>query len=100
MSDFRPHVLRAVEIVGGQSELARRIGLSQPSVNDLCYRTKTLRPEVALKIETATDGLVSRFELLPTVWPPAAPKTDMQSAAGPSAGASDDAPAAFSGEAA
>ena len=100
MSEFRQHVRRAVEIVGGQAELARRIGMSQPSVHDLCHRTKRIRADVALQIEAATNGQVSRSDLLPTVWPPAAPETDMQPAAGPSAGATDDAPAAFSGRAA
>jgi DNA-binding transcriptional regulator YdaS (Cro superfamily) len=97
MSDFWPHVRRAVELVGGQSELARRIGMSQPSVHDLCHRTKRMQADIALKIEAATDGQVSRSDLLPSVWPPgessppAAPY-----AAGTSAGAGSASPAVSS----
>lgn len=102
MSDFRPHIRRAVEIVGGQAELSRRIGMSQPSVHDLCHRTKRLRADVAIRIEEATNGEVSRSDLLPDVFPQGSfvPPTAGPSPAAPSAGEACVSPAASSSEAA
>lgn len=68
--------------------MADYLGVSQPTVT----RLEAGQPE---------SGPISRLlDLLEAELIPAAPKTDMQPAAGPSAGATDDAPAAFSGEAA
>ena len=66
---FSEHVRRAVEIVGSQAALARQIGLSQPSVHDLCNGAKSIRAEIALAIEKATDGQVTRSQLRPDLWP-------------------------------
>lgn len=68
MSDFREHVRRAVDLVGGQSELARRIGMSQPTVFNLCTNAKAIRAEVAKLIDEATEGRVSKSDLRPDIW--------------------------------
>jgi DNA-binding transcriptional regulator YdaS (Cro superfamily) len=69
MSDFHHHVRRAVELAGGQSALARKIGLSQPSVKYLCEEAKSLRAEIAVAIEEATEGKVTRSDLRPDIFP-------------------------------
>jgi len=74
MTDFREHVKRAVEIVGSQVELARRIGVSQPTVHDLCHTAKSIRPELAKAIYTATGGRVKLSDLRPDMWPPRPPR--------------------------
>ncbi len=71
-----------------QHRMADYLGVSQPTVT----RLEAGQPE---------SGPISRLlDLLDAEPLPAAPETDMQPAAGASAGATDDAPAAFSGEAA
>jgi len=64
---------RAVEICGGQSELARRIGggLKQAHVWGWLHRGQKVVPaEHCQAIERATGGLVTRYELRPDVFGP------------------------------
>lgn len=68
MTTFRDHVRRAVKIAGTEHKLAAAIGISQPSVNHLCRHAKSIRAEVALAIEKATDGQVHRADLRPDLW--------------------------------
>lgn len=65
---FRKQVKRAVEIVGSQAELARRIGVKQPSVWKMCNTAQSITPAIALKIEKATGGQVTRRDLLPELF--------------------------------
>lgn len=69
MTAFRDHVRRAVEIAGTEQKLAAAIGISQPSVNHLCRNAKSIRPEIAIAIEKATGGKVTRSDLRPDIWP-------------------------------
>lgn len=78
---FRSHVARATEIVGGQSELARRIGMTQAGVHYLCHEADAIKAEWAVKIEEATDGKVSRSELRPDIFPPSPPSLSQGDAA-------------------
>jgi DNA-binding transcriptional regulator YdaS (Cro superfamily) len=60
-------LLRAIELAGSQSELARRIGAQQSTVWYWLYLSdKGVPPEAAIKIEQATG--VSRHELRPDLW--------------------------------
>lgn len=70
MSNFLPHLKRAVEIVGSQGKLARAVGVSQPAINNrLQGKTDVMSGEMAIAIERATDGQVSRSDLRPDLWP-------------------------------
>lgn len=62
-----PPLQRAIEIAGGQSELARICGVSQPSVWGWLNKRDGIVPaEFAKKIEDATG--VTRAELRPDLW--------------------------------
>ncbi len=80
---------RVREAMGlSQAAMARELRISQPLV-------------CAIENGAAESGPLSKLlDILESSALPAAPKTDLQPAAGPSAGATDDAPAAFSGRAA
>lgn len=67
MSAFRPHVQRAVSLVGGQAKLASLIGRAQSEVSRLCTSAQTISPEVAVSIARVTNGQVSIRDLLPDV---------------------------------
>lgn len=62
----------AIDLVGGQSELGRRVGVSQQAVWSWLNRTHRVPAEMVLKIERATDGKVSRHKLRPDLYPPEA----------------------------
>jgi DNA-binding transcriptional regulator YdaS (Cro superfamily) len=68
MSNFRNHVTRAVKILGSQRKLADAIGCSQQHVSYLLHEAERVSAEVALKIDRATDGRVSRHELRPDIF--------------------------------
>jgi TorA maturation chaperone TorD len=59
----------AVEIVGGQAQLARLLGVSQPNVWHWLHKAERVPGEYVLKIEAATGGRVSRHELRPDLYP-------------------------------
>lgn len=60
---------RAIEISGGQSALARAIGVKQGHIY-YWLKTGKVSAERVLAIESATDGQVSRSELRPDLYPP------------------------------
>lgn len=64
---------RAVELAGGQSSLARAIGVKQQHVWNWLNRDGKTPPERAIPIEVAVGGAVTRYELRPDVFgePPA-----------------------------
>lgn len=60
-------LLRAIELAGSQSALARLIGAEQSTVwYWLNLSTRGVPPEAAVKIEQTTG--VSRHELRPDLW--------------------------------
>lgn len=67
---------RAIAIKGSQGKLAEAIGYTQQLVS--FYRTtgKRLPAEIAVAIETATDGKVGRWEFRPDLFPAPAPQPD------------------------
>lgn len=59
---------KAVALCGSQAELARRAGVQQPSINK-ALTAKRISAELAVKVEKATNGAVTRWELRPDLWP-------------------------------
>jgi TorA maturation chaperone TorD len=59
---------RAVEIAGGQSALARKLGLKQANVWHWLNRAEHVPAEQAVAIEAATGGAVTRAELRPDLF--------------------------------
>lgn len=60
---------RAVEIAGGQSALAKAIGVKQAHIWHWLNRAKQVPAQHAIAIEKATGGKVKRHELRPDVYP-------------------------------
>lgn len=60
---------KAVEIVGSQAELARRIDKKQAHVWNWLNRDKEVPAEAVIPIERATEGKVTRHELRPDLYP-------------------------------
>lgn len=64
----------AIDRFGGQSALARHIGVSQQSVSKWVRRRKPLPPEHVIAVETATG--ISRHDLRPDIYPRETPEAD------------------------
>jgi TorA maturation chaperone TorD/DNA-binding transcriptional regulator YdaS (Cro superfamily) len=62
---------RAIEIVGGQTQLARLLGLKQANVWHWLKRAEHVPGEYVLAIERATGGQVSRHDLRHDLYPKA-----------------------------
>lgn len=62
---------KAVELVGGQSSLAKAIGVKQQHVWNWLNRDGKPAAEHVLGIEAATNGAVTRYDLRPDVFGPA-----------------------------
>jgi DNA-binding transcriptional regulator YdaS (Cro superfamily) len=59
-------VEKAFRIVGGQSAMASRLGISREAVRKW---KRQVPAERVLEIEHATDGQVSRHDLRPDIYP-------------------------------
>lgn len=59
----------AVSIIGGQAQLARLLGVTQPNVWHWLHKSERVPAEYVLKIEQATGGKVSRHDLRPDIYP-------------------------------
>lgn len=62
---------RAVEIVGGQTAMARICNVQQPHVWNWLNKSEKAPAEKVLAIEEATKGQISRYALRPDVFGPA-----------------------------
>lgn len=69
---FQSHIQRAVDLAGSQRALAEKAGLSQQAISWLLNEAPQVTAEVAIKIERATDGKVSRIDLRPDLFGEAA----------------------------
>jgi DNA-binding transcriptional regulator YdaS (Cro superfamily) len=58
----------AVDYCGSQSELARRIGVSQQAISIWLKSGKPVDGDYVIDIETATDGHVPRERLRPDLY--------------------------------
>jgi DNA-binding transcriptional regulator YdaS (Cro superfamily) len=68
----QPHVpaLReAIKVMGNQTALAKAIGKEQGHIWFWLKRAQKIPPTIAIKIEQATDGKVSRDRLCPELSP-------------------------------
>lgn len=72
MNTFRPHLERAIKLAGSQRALADKAGLSQQGISWLLNDAEQMSAEVALKIEKATAGQVTRQMLRPDMFGEAA----------------------------
>lgn len=71
MSDFRALVIQAVELKGSQQKLADALGCSQQQISYLLNEATKISAEMAVGIERATGGEISRQALRPDLYPPA-----------------------------
>ena len=62
---------RAIELVGGQTQLARLLGVKQANVWHWLNRAHNVPGEYVLAIEKATGGKVGRHDLRPDLYPQA-----------------------------
>lgn len=76
MSQDHEHLARAVELAGGQTELARKLRsltgrpYKQAHVWNWLNRGDKLPPEIVIPIETIIGGAVNRSQLRPDLYPP------------------------------
>jgi len=59
-------LLRAIKIVGGESKLARCLGISRQAVN----KWESAPPVYAWAIDGLTEGKVTCHQLRPDIFPP------------------------------
>lgn len=74
MTDFRTHIQNAVKAAGSQKAFAEAIGISQQGVSFLLTDAKNCSTDVAIAIEKATNGEVTRSMLRPDIWPVSQPE--------------------------
>ena len=69
MQPLRSHIQKAVDLHGSQSKLAEAIGCSQQQISYL-LNAKSITAEMALKVDAATSGVVSKHDLRPDIFGP------------------------------
>lgn len=65
----RPALVKAINHAGSQAALAKKIGKQQGHIWFWLHEAKKLSPSIAIKIEHATKGEVSRSDLCPELSP-------------------------------
>ena len=68
MSTFRPFIEEAVRLKGSQQKLAEAIGCSQQQISYLLQRADRISGEMAIAVERATAGAISRHDLRPDMF--------------------------------
>lgn len=68
MTTFRDDINRAIEITGSQEKLAKAAGCSQQQISYLLNEAKSITAEMAIAIDEATGGAVSRATLRPDIF--------------------------------
>lgn len=61
-------IKEAIGIAGSEAKLGRLTGFSQVAINKAKARGH-VSPEMAMRIETATGGKISKSTLRPDLWP-------------------------------
>jgi DNA-binding transcriptional regulator YdaS (Cro superfamily) len=56
----------ASRLLGSQAEMARRLRVAAPTVNQWCSGERSVPPKRALEIEALTGGAVDRADLCPS----------------------------------
>lgn len=67
MSKTRQLIERAISKLGSEQKLAAAAGLSQAAVNE-AKKFGRCGPKMAIGIERATEGEISRAQLRPDLW--------------------------------
>ncbi|WP_414617122.1 transcriptional regulator [Zhongshania sp.] len=68
MSKKNPLIIKASNIVGSQTELAKRIGMKKQFLSQLAKGERPVPSRWGIPIERATAGQVTRYELCPEVF--------------------------------
>ncbi|PRG29273.1 hypothetical protein C6T62_24300 [Burkholderia multivorans] len=68
MNPSRPALLKAIQLAGSQSALARLLGKSQPLIFKWLNSPNGLAPEHCAAIERVFPGAVTRRDLRPNDW--------------------------------
>ena len=66
---WRPCLERAVAILGNQQKLADSVGVTVGAIWQLLNQLDSISAEMAVAVEKATGGAVSRSDLRPDLWP-------------------------------
>lgn len=62
----------ASRLLGSQAEMARRLNVTAPTVNQWCSGERAVPAKRALQIEALTNGAIGRADLCPSFpWPQA-----------------------------
>lgn len=61
-------IQRAAQYAGGQSALARKLGLTPQAVQKWCQKGR-VPSEMVLHVESAVEARVTRYELRPDLYP-------------------------------
>ncbi|CUB06064.1 hypothetical protein Ga0061065_11480 [Marinomonas fungiae] len=69
LEESRSHLMRAINLLGGQSALAREINSKQQNVWFWLHKSGRVPAEFVLPIERATKGKVTRTQLRPDLYP-------------------------------
>ena len=67
---------KAISLVGSQCKLAKKAGVSQPAISQ-AVQAGRVSARLALKIETATKGAVSKESLCPDIFSPSHEQEDV-----------------------
>lgn len=68
MPDRNELIARAIRLKGRQADLAREIGCAQQTVSKLLYKEIPITAEVAVAIDRATKGAVSKHSMRPDLF--------------------------------
>lgn len=68
MSDVRTLLTTAIRSFGSEAKLAQAAGVTQQSINEAKLKGR-VGPRMAIAIETATGGQISKSDLRPDLWP-------------------------------
>ncbi|MCP3899549.1 MAG: helix-turn-helix domain-containing protein [Desulfobacteraceae bacterium] len=63
------YIKKAIQICGGQTALAEKIGVTQPAVHKWLNGLALVDPKHAIPIEKATNGQVTRHQIRPDIYP-------------------------------
>ena len=63
------NIARASQILGSNARLAEAVGVSPQAIGK-AIRVGRVSPRLAMAIEKATNGQVTRVELRPDIWQP------------------------------
>ena len=72
MENVSPLIERAIEIFGSEAKTARAAGVSQPVIHEARKKGR-VGPKLAMGLDSATGGEISKTTLRPDLWPPASP---------------------------